>query len=850
MAGIGAITVPAAGVVTAPTSFPLTLNSVPIATVRTNEALYTSVLLTGSRGAMFANGFGFVLHIVKGTVMATGLIAPETAPGVAFTSPGAKASRVITTTGNFTNGDRIDLVSAGDQDKNNWAVKFVSAFSTSGDDLKFYQVLIGASASATLDNLVACINATSGDGSTYQSPRLLNGTQTTDHPKAWSDWITATKSSASTVTFTAVHEGTQGNSYESREVTDGGGTYSFPATVFAGGAAGSGTSPSAGARSWGYVYKRSLDGARSGVSPLTSKEVKDAGSFDLTSLADPPAGLLEQIDAKCSLRTTKDAAQLYDVYDVVVADTTDTDDASDATIAANEAYDPSLYRPYTDGGVPRYRILVPYKGMILGMGNVPTQEYSIGTAAVTITSSSVTLSSAAKIRRVREGQEFRVTTTAATEADRYRIVWIDEASRILHLNRPYEGGTNATATYAIRDARDPFVFGHSEPNLPNLWPTKNEYEGITSSDARGVTAAIPAFGMVIAFTRTGIWSISGSYGALRVKNEYEGAGCVGPKAVVATADDGRLIFVSDAGVYEWNGPGSGDPVCISHGKTLEGAAWGIGETVRRINRTHAHGVFVHRHPTRNWLRILVPLDSDWTNRYALVYDLTSKVWTVDDVPDLTYVMTAQDDAGTSRVLAGDIQGNVWELDVSNSDGAYGFEPHQVVASGTSSTATSASTPFPTGIEGCPVTLVRVATGEIEQNTIASRTSAALTFTRYTTALAAGDYVCVGAIPMFVKSGKGHHGSPSAQKSMFMVDVAFSTDGDGTYYMAFAADQDDVTVTSSSIQGDLTLTSGKDRFFASVFGRSLQWAFLCFEPGCDPTLLDVELGIEQMAGVRG
>lgn len=857
--GIGTITVPAAGAVTEPTRFPLTF--VPAAALTgVHDALYTSVLLAGSRGLMLGNGFGFVFHIVRSAIMATGLIAPETAPTAVFAAPGAKASRALTTTGNFTNGDRFDLVSAGDQDNNSWPVVMVSAFATSGENLKYYQVLIGASASASIDNIVACINGTAGEGTTYQSPRLFNGEQTPDHPAAWSKWITATKTSAAIVTFTAVREGTPGNSYEAREVTDGGGTWSFPGTVLSGGLAGTGLYPKRGARSWGYLYKRSLDDAQSGVSPTVDLATDDQGNVTLGSLADPPTGLSESIDAKTWLRTPNNAADLYAGYDQAVAATGDTDDIDDDALVDRESYDPVLYRAYTEGGVPRYKILVPYKGFVLGMGHVGLKEYSVGTASVTNGSSSVTLSSAALIRRTREGQEFRVTTDAGTEADRYLIVWIDETNRVLHLNRPYLkpgdalGSTTnyAAVNYAVRDARDPFIFGHSEPGKPNLWPVKNEYRGISSKDARGVTAAVAAFGSIVAFTRTGIWTITGSYGALRVKNEYEGAGCVGVLAAWASSDGGLVRFVSDKGVYEWAGPGA-EPQCISHGKTPEGAAWGIGDTIRRMNRSHAHGCIVHQHPTRKILRVAVPLDSDITNRYCLIYDLDSKVWTVDDVPDLTFIQTVNDDAGAAHVMAGDIQGNLWELDVSNVDGAFDFEPNQAATAGTADTATFSGTPLPTsgdGLKGVPCTLVRVAAGTFEQTTVASNTSSVVTFARFTTPLAAGDYVCFGAIPQILQSGKDTLGDPAKQKSMFMASVIFSPDVDGTFYAAFSADQDDPTVASAAIQGDLTQTSGRELFLPGVYGRSVQFMLVCLEPGCDPTFFDIERSIEQAAGVGG
>lgn len=850
MAGVGAITVPAAGAVTEPVKMPLTVAG-PVVLPQTHEAPYSGVLLPGSRGLMLGNGLGFIFHIVNGAMMSTGILAPETAPAAAFKSPGAAATGRIDTTGNHADNDRMDLVSAGDQENFSWPVVFVTAFDTSGEFLRYYQVLVGASASATLDNLVSCINGTSGEGSTYQSPRIHNGVQTEDHPARWSDWITATKTSASRVTFTAARAGTPGNSYEILEVKDSGGAWSV--TAFSGGAAGTGTAPKNGSRRWAYLFKRALDNARSGISPLVDLETDDQGNVALSSLTSAPSALAtyEKTDAKTWVRTLTEAEDLFEGYDVVAADTTDDDDIDDDDLADRTTYDPALYRTYEDGMVPRYRILVPFKGMVLGMGYIPMPEYSIGTADVTFGSSTVTLSSGTLVRRTREGQEFRVSTDASTEAVRYRIIWIDEANRQLHLDRAIETSTNATAAYAIRDTRSPFEVGWCEPGQPNLWPAANTALVVTGPDPEGIVAAVPAFGGVVIFTRTGIWMLSGSYGALRIRNEYEGAGCVGKLAAVA-CDDGYVRFLANPGVYAWAGPGSGEPIPISHGRTKEGRAWGIGDTIRRINRGAAHAACAHVHPNTKVLRFAVPLDDDRTNRHCLVLDLQSRVWSVDDVPDLTFLQTVYTDDGVAHVVAGDVQGDVWELDVSNSDGAFDFEPVATVTSATVDTVTCSGASFPTtgdGLAGVPVVLVRTSTGEIEVNSVASNTGTVLTLARYTTALAASDVVIVGGIVWWLQSGKCHFGSPALLKSLFMFRVLFAPQSDGTYYAAFAADQDDPTVSDSTVQGDFTLTSGSELFLPSVAGNALQFLLLCLEPGCDPSIVDAQSSLEHAGALH-
>lgn len=83
-----------------------------------------------------------------------------------------------------------------------------------------FHVLIGATASATLDNLIAAINTDAGAGTTY-------GTGTTDHPT-----VTAAAGAGDTVDITAIARGTVGNSIASTEACA---NMSFGAATLTGG---------------------------------------------------------------------------------------------------------------------------------------------------------------------------------------------------------------------------------------------------------------------------------------------------------------------------------------------------------------------------------------------------------------------------------------------------------------------------------------------------------------------------------------------------------------------------------------------------------------------------------------
>lgn len=102
------------------------------------------------------------------------------------TSAGVKATQTLTTTGTFSNGETVTV---GD-------VPYTMVTTLSGAK---NEVLIGASAAASLDNLKSAINATAGEGTTY-------GTGTVANPKA-----EATTNTATTQVVAAYDVGTYGN---------------------------------------------------------------------------------------------------------------------------------------------------------------------------------------------------------------------------------------------------------------------------------------------------------------------------------------------------------------------------------------------------------------------------------------------------------------------------------------------------------------------------------------------------------------------------------------------------------------------------------------------------------------
>lgn len=108
------------------------------------------------------------------------------------TSAGVKATQTLTASGVFSNGETVLI---GDK-----TYTFVTTLSGAANE-----VLIGASAAASLDNLKSAINATAGEGSTY-------GTGTVANPN-----VTATTNTDTTQVVEAYRVGTYGNDIATTE---------------------------------------------------------------------------------------------------------------------------------------------------------------------------------------------------------------------------------------------------------------------------------------------------------------------------------------------------------------------------------------------------------------------------------------------------------------------------------------------------------------------------------------------------------------------------------------------------------------------------------------------------------
>lgn len=113
------------------------------------------------------------------------------------TSAGVKATGTLTSSGVFQNDETVTIGTT--------VYTFKTALSTG--PAVAYEVLIGASAAASLDNLKSAVNATAGVGTTYSTGTLI-------HPT-----VTATTNADDSQVFEAQTLGTAGNAIATTETT-------------------------------------------------------------------------------------------------------------------------------------------------------------------------------------------------------------------------------------------------------------------------------------------------------------------------------------------------------------------------------------------------------------------------------------------------------------------------------------------------------------------------------------------------------------------------------------------------------------------------------------------------------
>ncbi len=792
MSGPGPIVVKPSGSITAPSALAPSL-STALSQVLSRVALPDVILFPSLKAVAVANGYDFQYHLLDGAQYLTGPIGPYTAPTVTPTA--VRATSVLTITTNPNVNDIIFIQGSSGVITLVFDTTVYVATSTS------IVVKIGAAISDTITNIQKAFNGTGTNGTEYYDGASV-GYYGSYRSTYWSSVqnieISAVNTGAGTATFQRTVYGTIGNNASYPYVFVGGARMAFGGT-FAGGTAGTGTDPGPGTFDYAYARVRKADSAITAVSTTATLDTGANSNVTVSAFQTPPTR--DGVDFTRVYRTTDVGSELLPVID---GSSPLVDTLSDVVLDRDGQipYDANITRDYAAGYPDRYRYHCTHLGCVFGIGAIPSAKQNTGTASVTkwdytaanaLTAMSVTLS-AGTPTALWIGRTFRVTA----DEIRYGIVEVDATTRVITLNTPYIGATNATAAYEVLDERDPNTITHSEPLLINNRPFEDTIDGVTSEDPRGGTGIRSMWGSLVAFTQTGAFQIRGdTTSGFTIPGRMEGTGAFCQRAIVqivgSAADSGSLLWIGANGVFGWNG--AGYPTNISNPAAQSAdEVRGIEQTIRRINPLASDGIVSNYNPSLKVARWAVPVDGSMWNNLIIQYSLQTKAFTFLGCDGITAFDTIAGPSGYVTV-AGDMYRQFWQMDTGYSDGAYGFETVQTATAYATATnkVTVSGTPFPTtsgGLIGVPVLSIGV-DGVIERNTVAANTSSTLTFVApFTTAPNVGGQIVVGGIFWRMKTTEFSLGAADIRKTVSSLFLGFTPATSGQIWVAVSVDGED------------------------------------------------------------
>lgn len=817
MAGPGPFTIAAAGVVASPSSMALTMGSAASAQYRTS-GLYDTVYLPSIGATLHLNGVGLQFHTLESVNYVNGPLGVALALTASPTAVRATGTQTFTAATRPADADVYAVQGTGVGGSPAIGVIFKTTLTTTGPaaDNRHVEIARGADLAATIANIAAFFNQTGTNGTNfYFSP--LPGYGWNTPAQMLSDLgVIVSATSATVVTYRAVVWGTGGNNARLTEIVDSGASWAVSGQ-FTGGAAGTGSAPDSGTFKYRYQRQRVGDNALTYASPETSVTLSTNCNVNLTDFVDAPTR--DAFDFFRWNRTTNGGSVFFRGADVgsAVAEPY-VDSFSDATITGAFAvkYDDRLYRPYTAGYPVKCRYGCLYKGRVFAGGAALASKKTTGTAAVVVSTYTVTLTLAAHPTVDWIGRTFQVSGDAQT----YIIVDVTEASRILTLNLPYGGSTNAAASYSVADDRNPLALYYSEPMLPNNWPAGNSVLGITSTDSSGISGMSASWDSLVVWTQSACHRVIGDSGSgFRALPVGDGMGAFTNQAVVNV--DGTLYWMGANGIYRWGG--SGDPVSLSDPDNEPGAfPFGIKRTLDRLNLAQRDMIVGNYNSTEKIIRWFVPLDGETSNRHVVVYDVQTGQFSLDTAEEITAVTTVRDSGGTDRTLAGDAYGNVFQLDVSVSDGVYGVERVQAVSSydAETNTITVSGTPFTVdALIGAPVYIKAAADGSLQRAKVSDNAAGTIKLCGPITAPSAADQIVVGGILWDVQTGRWDLEEAYKQRGLPAICVTFIP-STGQMWCAAAKDNDTPTVYApGTVRGfsaadviDVSLASGFKLFW--------------------------------------
>lgn len=839
------------GSITAPSSVQISFGSAIGSTLK-GYGLYTAIPLPSLKSVMICHGVEAMRHILSGSSYRIGILAPRAGQTVASTATRATSTLTITT--NPSDGDRIQVGKQPDGTFSEY-IYFKSTLNTT--TYTSAQVQIGATKAITATNLIKLIQGTGTNGSEYYDADQIYRNGVYD-PEYWHDRhgieISASNTGATnpTVTFRTIIGGVSLGNYLSH-VDVGGVRIAFSDDPFmAGGAAGTGTAPSAGEYTYAYQHMRQGDGALSGRSATSVLITGDNSNVNQTDFVDASARFGETHFRQ--LRSTTGGVDLWKVQDTTIAtgepyvDSLPDGVEDDALALVGRGavpYEDTIYRLYAGGCPTIARCVALYKGSVWIGGCHRAADITTGTVSITAQTYALTFSAA----RVCKEQIIGRTIVIAGDTNEYLIVDVDESSGVAQLNIPWQGSTASGASYTLSDKRNPFALYWSEPLLPNNWPVGNHLDDITSLDPVGITGLKTAWDSLVAWTKTGVWRVYGDQSSgFRLQHVGEGMGCYSPHAVVDV--EGTLFWLGRDGIFMWDG--AGDPQLLSKPVSPLGQfPKGIQRTLARINQDEADMIVSAYNPSTRVILWACPMDGETHNNDAIVYDTQSGAFTEDIVPSLTYLAAVPGSDGSHVTLGGGAFGSIYQMEVSGctSDGAFGFEPVQTFSSYAAATltATVGSSVLPTasnGLKGIPVLHVS-ALGDIQWNLIKSNTSSTITTAYPWVSDPSNGTLIVGGIWLDVLTAQYDFSSPNAFKWIDRTIISFVPQTLGRLYLAHGINGSDPFLFHNRTLGgtdyaDLSSDRGQKDFPArSDRAYRLSQRFVALAPGFDVTILSFE-----------
>lgn len=825
----GAIVPAALGSVTAGASLTLATPA-SVETGLVPWGLWDAIHIPSINTVLLCHGAEAMREYLEGAVYRVGIIAP--ADGMTVAGTATRATVVLTLTGDPATLDLILVGPSGRSIGNQ--IRFKTAVDgSSGAN----EVLRGVSQDDTLQNLQKYVMGTGTHGVEYYSQYIaVNGGSDTKVQSVLDVEVSAIDTGANTITFRAITPGTGGNAYLSTNPVDGGGVITFASATFTGGAAGTGTAPSAGEYTYALGVGRVADGTLSGVQPTLVTGEQD-GNYNFTLDNFPTPAARDDTDFYRVYRTLVGRKVLYKEEDATADPVTDSAEDDDLVALGSYKYDERIFRSRFNGYPEIRRFGAIWRGRFWKGGIHRSADYAPSAAAVAVTNASATADFSGSTGRPQEDWLGRIFRSGVTgDSIDYLIIDVDASAKTVTFNRVYAGTTAAALTgWSVRDLRGAFTLEYSESVLYNNFPPTNSIGPVVSRDPDGVSGLVSIWDTLVVFTRTGLWRVTGDVGSFRLQNIGEGMGCFGNHCVQVVG--GVLYWLGPDGVWAWTGVG--DPVSISKPKAEEPE--GIQGTIDRINQDEGDVIVSNYNVTQRCIRWWLPLDGETTNDYCLRLDLTTHGFALQTASAVTAAATVPGPNGSFVTIIGDAFGTIWELDNGYIDGAFGFEPKATVTgyAAATLTITCSAASFPTsgdGLKGVPVVVLPVGGPPYEMAKVDTNTGTTLVLTAPpATAPVATDIILVGGIPLDVETAIFDYDRPEMLKWVEGATISHDIESKATeVWCAACGDNDVPTVFTVASVADSCLvndaTGEKHFWLYTKQSRTLRMRLLSFLRG--------------------